>query len=336
MTTYWRPIAEQIRAGARLYEDTPYHFLPLWAGVLAFVRWLAGSGPAFAAALRTVLTLVDAATAVLVFRLAKREGAPPRAAALLFLWNPVSIWVSAVQGQFDNMAILFLVLALLVSNAGRRGKGRGPLPTAIALALSLAAKQVAAFHPLLWWRDARGRWTAVLAYAGAALCVLPFAARLPAVARSLLIYRSVPRSYGFSEFVLADARWGTAVGLLEVAAGLSAALWLARFPRVRASLALSLVLLFFAPGMGDQYLVWPIALGAVLGGWRFLFFTGASTLWILGAYFGIPGSGRWMGHLVWLAVGLWLVGEIRALLAVDPRRANAGSKQPRESTADVG
>ena len=330
ITAYWRPIAGQIRAGIRLYEGTAYHFLPPWAWVLAVTRALAGPGPLFAAAIRTLLTAADAATALLVFRLARREGiVPPRIAALLFLWNPVSIWVSAVQGQFDNLAILFLLAALLAdgarSDAGSKEPG-SPL-AAVGLALSLAAKQIAAFHPLLWWRDLRGRRTAALSYGAALLFAIPYAGQWRAAARSLAVYRSVPRSYGLSEFVLADSRWGTAVGWLSAASALAAALWLSRFPRVRSSLALFLVLLLFAPGMGAQYLVWPVALGAVLGGARFVFFTAAATAWILGSHFAVPGSGRWMGQLVWLAVGLWLSGEVRVLLRARQRpgrRADTG------------
>ena len=316
MRAYWTDIAERTEAGERLYQDTPYHFPPPWAWVLISIHRLARPGFEFGPALRIFLNAIDAATAILLFRLAKLErAASPRAATLLFLLNPVGVWVSSVQGQFDNLAVLFLVAALLAFRGRTRDPSASRVSEGVWLGLSIAAKQVTVFHPLLWVRDRRGVLTAGLAYTGVLLFFLPYAQQWRAIGEKLLIYGSVPRSYGFSELVLADSRWAPVVGALDALAGVAAALWLSRFPRARASLAVFLVLLLFAPGLGAQYLVWPVALGSLFVSWRYLLFTGASMMWILGSHFGVPGSGRWMGHLVWFSVALWLAGELRTLLA---------------------
>lgn len=40
--------------------------------------------------------------------------------------------------------------------------------------------------------------------------------------------------------------------------------------------------------------------------------TVATIAWTLGSHYGIPGSGRWMGHVVWLSFLFWLVREVPA------------------------
>ncbi len=84
-------------------------------------------------------------------------------------------------------------------------------------------------------------------------------------------------------------------------------------PLTRACLLLFLVILLFAPGLGSQYLIWPITIGALFGGCRFFLFSAASIAWTLGSAYEIPGSGRWMGHLIWLSCGFWALGELRHL-----------------------
>ena len=76
---------------------------------------------------------------------------------------------------------------------------------------------------------------------------------------------------------------------------------------------LFLVLLFFAPGLGSQYLLWPLTLGAARPTLGYFFLTVSGIAWILGSHFGWPGSEQFMGQLVWLCVALWAVREIQSL-----------------------
>jgi hypothetical protein len=312
---YWEPIARAQNEGRPLWRVTDYHFFPAWAWLLGFFEAAARKGGSFATIERSFLAFVDVAIAGLVYRLAGRvPGAvSPRAAALLYLANPVGIWVSSVQGQFDGLALAFLLAALLFPSAQSRS-GRSPW-AGVLLGLSIAAKQVTLFHPLLWLRRRRDVSTVAIAYVLPVLTLLPYAADWRVIARSLLVYSSVPRSYGFSELVLYDSRFAPFVSAACLAAALASIVWLRRVEPARSCLVLFLVLLLFAPGMGSQYLLWPIPFGALFGGAPYLIFSAASMLWILGSHFGLPGSGRWMGQLIWLSVGWWTYAEIRVLRA---------------------
>ena len=296
-------------------EVTDYHFFPAWAWCLGFFEKAAGTWASFATIERSFLTLNDVAIAALLYRLAGRvRGAvSPRAAALLYLANPVGIWVGSIQGQFDGLALAFLLAALAFPVAESRG---GASPWAgVLLGLSIAAKQVTLFHPLLWLRRRRDAVAVAIAYALPFLTLLPYAAQWRDIARSLLVYSSVPRSYGFSELVLFDARLAPVVSVACLAAALASIVWLRGVELSRSCLFLFLVLLLFAPGVGSQYLLWPIPFGALFGGAPYLVFSAASMLWILGSHFGWPGSGRWMGQLTWLSVGWWTYAEIRLIQA---------------------
>jgi hypothetical protein len=313
----YRIVVGLVRDRAPLYESTTrYNYPPVWAWTLAALDGAArATGFSFAGVVRTFLNGVDVVSAVLLYRLARAAGARRAAAtAALFLANPVGIWVTSVQGQFDGVSLVFLLAAILATSGARRGGGATQvalLPAAL-LSVSVAVKQVTALHPVLWWRR-KGFWLGLLPYGAVLALWLPFAGQWRSILSNVLLYRSVPQSYGFSEFVLFDARFGPPIAALALLAGLAAAWALRGSDRARASLFVFLVLLFFAPGIGPQYLVWPITLGALFPSAGYLACTLAGALWIVGSALELPGSGQFFGHVVWLSVAFWGVREWREL-----------------------
>ncbi len=65
--------------------------------------------------MRTLVSAVDLLSAAVLWRLARRRGIDPGKVVALFLANPVSIWTTGFQGQFDGVSLLFLLLAILVT-----------------------------------------------------------------------------------------------------------------------------------------------------------------------------------------------------------------------------
>jgi hypothetical protein len=315
----WEPMAKDLASGTLPWSGTDFHFFAPTAWLMQLFERVSETGIAFATVQRGFFALVDLGTAALVYRLAQRtpQALAPRTAALLYLANPVAIWVSSVQAQVDGLAILFLLAALLFTE--RRPESRG-LVAGVFLGLSIAAKQVTAQHPLLWLRRRHGILTVAVAYALPVLTLAPYVGSWRDVARNLLIYTPMPVSYGLSELALWDSRLSPVLAVLGLGASLAAIVWLRDRELVRSCLFLFLVMLFFACGMGCQYLLWPLPFGALFGGVPYLIFSAASILWILGSYFELPGSGQFMGHLVWLSVGIWMIFETRALV---PRRGEA-------------
>jgi len=83
----------------------------------------------------------------------------------------------------------------------------------------------------------------------------------------------------------------------------------------RAALLLTLVTLILLPGIAPQYVVWPIALGALFPGIGYLVYTTVAALFLIGSSRGFAVSSAllpgWYGP--WWAALIWLLLEVRHL-----------------------
>lgn len=309
-------VAGIARRGGDVYRETDrYNYSPLWAHLLLGIDAAAAAlGATREAVLGALLLCSDAATAWAVFLLARRRrpAAAPWA-ALLFFANPVSMLVSSHHLQFDGLAILLLLAAILLSDAGR------DLGAAAALSVSLLVKHVTGLHPPLFRRRGGVRgWIPVVApYAVFAASFLPYAASWRRIASNVFLYRGLTGNYGIEAIVLLPGVPEWAPLAIFAAAVIVAVLLLRRVELARASLRLFLVVLVFAPGFGRQYCVWPIALGAVFGGPGFYLYSAVSGAFLAGVLFpaaraAVPLPG-WYGPF-WAALA-WLAWELRAVAA---------------------
>jgi hypothetical protein len=305
-------VAEIARSGGDLYHDTTrYNYSPLWAGVCVAVEAAAkaiGTRPILV--FGGLLLLADAATALLVYVLARRRA--PRSAALaalLFFANPVSILISSRHLQFDELAILFLLAAIAFSERAR------DVSAAAALSVSVLVKHVTGLHPLLFRRrpGARGLLPVLLPYGAFLASLLPYAASWREILQNVVLYRGVTGHYGIEVIVLLPGVPDWAPVPIFVAAVAVAVTRLSRVELARASLLLFLVILIFAPGFGRQYCVWPIALGALFAGPGFFLYSLVAAGFLVREIFpaiaaavSLPG---WYGPF-WAAVA-WLAWELR-------------------------
>jgi hypothetical protein len=311
-----------LRRGGALYVETShYNYSPLWAQILlaldAAARLL---GCSFAAALGGFLTAADAATAALLHRLAG-GGERGAAAALLFFANPVSVFASSFHLQFDDVAILFLVLALVAATnvpPSRAG-------AVVALSASIVVKHFTVFFPPLFL-DRTGRRglrpvETLIPFAAFAAVFLPYARSWPAVRRSVFEYRGLAEDYGTAMLrkIPGAPDWlPTAVFLAAVASAIVLLLRRDVEP-ARACLLLFLVMLLTIPGIVEYYFVWPVALGALFGGAGYAVYTLTVSAFLFGSPDGLnlplthlPG---W--HGIWWSILLWIAWELRRL----PERA---------------
>ncbi len=306
-------VAEVVRRGGDPYrETTRYNYSPLWAGVCVAVEAAAKTaGARPTTILGLLLLLTDAATALLVYRLARprRSRSASALAALLFFANPVSILISSHHLQFDGIAILFLLVAIASTERAR------DLPAAAALSLSLLVKHVAGLHPLLFRRRPgwRGVVPVVFPYAVFGASFLPYLASWREIVERVLLYRGVTGNYGIEVLVLLPGVPDWAPVPIFVAAVAAALFFLQKVELARASLLLFLVVLVFAPGFGRQYCVWPIALGALFAGPGFFLYSAVAGAFLVGALFpaaqdAVPLPG-WYGPF-WAAIA-WLAWELR-------------------------
>jgi hypothetical protein len=316
------------RGGLVWAETARYNYSPVWAWTL---KGLSHASQATGIPLITLvlglLQLGDLATAVLLFALGRKRLrlSPGKAAgaAALFYANPISIFATSLRGMFDNLAIVFALLALYAVSAERPRR----LVATGWFSLSLLVKHIAWFHPLLLAvrrRSDRIGPTALLSYAVFLLSFVPYLAAAPQIEQNVFRYRSMGEPWGteFLRFVPGFPTWGTTV--IFVAAAFTAVLLLTRVEILRASLMLFLTSLLFLPGITPYYLVWPIALGSLFGGAGYA----AYTVVAAGLFLASPdGLGVEFAHLpgwggTWFAAAFWLLWEVRGLPRSSPRSAS--------------
>ncbi len=313
-----------------------YPYPPPWAAVEASAEWLARRGVgSFAVNVRLPVVAADVLLVALLAAAARRGRASPLA-PWLYAVHPVSLLVGSAHGQFDAVALFFLLLAVEARAAGRRDA------SALALSAAIAVKSfpVLALPFLAWgrgWRPA-ARY-ALLALAPGALLLLPFVlADAGAVRRELFAYGGIA-DFGWTG-VLRGLEW-LATGVLPrsearswpVASALSkglflaawAALILARWSgrlRLGAERAVLATLLAFAVLYGlqsAQYLLWVVPLGLLRPGRHALLHAAAAAAGLVGFYlFLAPGvllPGPLEGKALAWAGRLWVAGASATLLA---------------------
>ena len=112
-----RIVADLLSSGHEVYAETiRYPYLPLQMYVMAGARWLAThSNVPFEVLVRLPAALADAAIVLLIASWRPAAGEMhARRAALVYAFNPLSLGVTAIHGQFDALPLCFLVASLLL------------------------------------------------------------------------------------------------------------------------------------------------------------------------------------------------------------------------------
>jgi hypothetical protein len=325
----WQSFARSIHAGGLLetYRSNPEFNHPPLMGLWALVAGHIGGfdGGSFPFVFKLLPLGGDLLAATLIFLHARRGGDWERALKLacVFLWNPVSVIVTAYHGNTDPLMAALCLWAALLAVRGQ------PLAAGLALGAAFNVKIVALLL-LLPIAAAFGRSvrdSARFAAGFAIMCApfVPVAFQVPGpLIEHVFKYNSALAMWGFNlaftdlqeihylgphvadakVAFLADARYLilaaiAAATLVTVLRRRSNWLELSAF-----ALCLSLVL---APGFGYQYLAWPLPLLFALD-WRRAAVTsvvGGVFLVVLYLHFWdgrVPGT-SWTG--VWPRFGVW-------------------------------
>jgi hypothetical protein len=314
-----------------------YPYPPPWAAFEAAAEWIARRGVgSFPVNVKLPVVAADALIVALLAAAARRGRASPLA-PWLYAAHPVSLLVGGVHGQFDAVALLFLLLAVEARAEGRRDA------SALALSAAIATKSFPVLAlPFLAWDRGQG-WRpavryALLALVPGALLLLPFALADPgAVRRELFAYGGIA-DFGWTG-VLRGVEWLTTGALPRsealfwpLASALSKGLFLAAWAalvlatgsgrvRLSAERAVLATLLAFASLYGlqsAQYLLWAVPLGLLRPGRPALLHAVAAAAGLVGFYlFLAPGvlvPGPLEGDALARAGRLWVAGASATLL----------------------
>ena len=324
----WNPYA-----APRLY---PYP--PVWVWVEAGSEWVARhTGWSFAVLVKLPVLAADMAIVALLAAGGTRT-ARGLAPAWIYALHPVSVLVGAFHGQFDAVALFFVLLAVFTFEAGRRDASALALAAAIALkSFPVLLLPVFLLTPGL---TVRGRMRfAALAMVPVVLLLVPYAlADFGALRRELFGYGGIA-DLGWIGFwrglrllhtgVLARSEapfWGGLVAVSKILTVLAEAALLAaiashrvRWPLAQACLAALLAFLVFYGSVSAQYLLWVVPFGVWFPD-RFAAVHGiVSTMALVGLYSflapGILSSGPSAVLARPQAAVLWVVGTGAVLLA---------------------
>jgi hypothetical protein len=314
------------------YETTRlYPYPPLWALVEGGAEWLSRHGggsfpvnvklPALLADLLIVAALVAAG----------RAGRAPPVAGWIYAVHPVSVLVTGAHGQFDAIALLFVLLALAALARGRRDLSALTLAAAIGTkSFPVLLLPFLAFSGASSWRGA-ARY-ALVALVPVALLLLPFAiADLAALRRELLAYSGIA-DFGWTGFARglswlttgdlprSEARFWPVASLVSKAlflgawAGLVVATrrgWLTLSPE-RACLAALLAFHVLYGSLSAQYLLWVVPLGILRPDRVFAAHGVAATAGLVGFYLflapGVLSPHPLVGPAADRAGWLWVAG----------------------------
>jgi Gpi18-like mannosyltransferase len=138
-------------AQSRAAQTWPYAYPPLHALATAIFLWIGN----FVTALpdyvwaRVPALIADIGVGILLYALVVRKSSDEslaRMAMLLWLFNPVTFYATAVQGHFESEWIFFVMLAYMWFE-----KSHGIVLPAAALAFAVLFKQVAILFAILFW-----------------------------------------------------------------------------------------------------------------------------------------------------------------------------------------
>ena len=329
------------------FERSFYNHPPVIGYFLQLVDLGRQHGVSIGFSIRSVASLADVGTALLVFEILRRRRSLREAgwAAGLVAVSPVLVIISGFHGNTDPIFVLFTLLALYLL-ADRDKPLAGGLSMGIAIGIKIVP--VVAIPVLLVLAFTRGRRS--LLRFGAGLLAAVALSWLPALIAHGQPVREHVLGYagsGISQWGLIqighwfdDPGWAdflTGTGRFPVVllcALVPAALVWRRPARAAEAVGLSLVsFLFLSPAFGCQYLVWAMAAAYLINfGWATVYNLGAGlvlfkiyTRWAHGFpwnhadYWGLVGIELIGALLLWGCLGLLAVLGVRRILMSEDR-----------------
>lgn len=304
-------MAGNVAAGESPYVGALAAWPPVWP-FLAALAYRAESFLPISAHLAIKLWPIaaDVAIALILFSWAAIGSTTRRAFRFALLWalNPISIYITAVHGNFDSLPSLALLLAVLFA----RWEGRGSLRSAVWLSAGIATKTwpLFALPAFLSLRRFRASvWYAVVAIVPSAAMLFLLWLREPgAIVENVFRYRSIEGWWGttgLAALLSLQARSLSSV-LFYGAMALTAALFLSHRDPSRSVTALLLGFLAFAHGFGGQYLVWPVAVGLLVAPRVTMAYSVVAALTLMAEGLGRPWTGELGQQLVAVPTRLFL------------------------------
>jgi len=281
----WEIVAPH--TGPSIYLVTHrFSYPPLWAEVLHLLTKLhAHLDVPFTMVIKGFLLVVDLVTAAAIFAAFPSDRRRGAFAAALFLLNPVSIMATGYWGQFDNFAVMFLVIAAALHH--RQPESPPLLLIWILGSLSLSTKHITLFFVwMLFCCSTRSLLKACVMMAGAlAVLAATFIPYWEEASSQIMSYVVNRFSYHSPSPLLTFSLPQHQQKQLFLAV-MSLLPFVARFKRMSPAKGLLLsttAFLSFSYLVIENYLVLPLAFGSIYPSFFFATYTAAAACSLLGS-----------------------------------------------------
>ncbi|MDR1997853.1 MAG: hypothetical protein LBQ83_05990 [Candidatus Margulisbacteria bacterium] len=262
----WKIVGEIASRLGNVYALTPrYNYAPVFLSLLGLGYKITAVFPHhiffFRCFIISILTLADLGIACYIYKNMPRSTA--LTTAILFFLNPISIIITGYHNQFDNIAVLLVLIAATFYNASKNFTIRDIL-FIFFLTLSLLTKHLAVFF--LFWLFIRDDlpFSKKLAY----ICVpvllfltsfIPFWRGADGIINNVFIYGShnnFPLLRPFLELLHVPSVLYIAIFITLLC---TAGLYFRAMPLKKSIILYTICLTAFSSAIANQYLVIPLA-----------------------------------------------------------------------------
>jgi len=302
--------------GGNVYAETArYNYSPVWFMVLLALKQIKLALPSvpFHFVIRSFLCCVDLLTLGVLLLIANIRKLPVARTAIFFYLSPVSFLATGLQGQFENFAMLMVLIGIFVYLALAT---RPVLRTALLWIFATAGMIIKhnTFYELIicLHSSIKRYWIKVPLFIVSVIIFLSlfipyWKTGSEKIIKNVFQYGSVSGCYGVTSLVTLSC-----LRYLFITAMFIFPLFLKGRDIIAKCLLGVLFFLTFTTGFALQYLLLPVALGALRPSRFFLFYTLAASILFLGSDNNafIPGLQLFPYNVAWVGVICWFIAEM--------------------------
>jgi hypothetical protein len=310
-------IADIAMNGGNVYAMTPrYNYSPIWFTILGFLKYvqIQLTALSFHFVVRSFLCVVDLATLAFLLLIASHKKISLLKTSLLFYLNPASFLLTGYHGQFENLAILMIVIGLFAYLKLNQKPIWGTAVLWFFATAGMIVKHSIFYELIICLNSAIKRYRVKLLLFAVSVCCflvlfIPYwSTGREGIIKNVFMYSSHSGYYGIASlFKLEQLKYLFIIGLFVFP------LFLRNRDIIQQCLLGLLFFLTFTSGIGIQYFVLPIAIGTLCPSKGFLFYSIAASVFILGNNNNVfvPGFNLFEWNIVWLGAAYWFFSELK-------------------------
>jgi hypothetical protein len=303
--------------GGNVYAETSkYNYSPVWFMVLLALKriQLTMPGLPFHIIVKSFLCCVDLLTLGVLLFIANIRKLPPVRTAIFFYLSPVSFLVTGYHGQFENFAMLMVLIGIFMYLRFSARPVLRVVPLWLFATAGMIVKHNVFYELIICLHSSVKRyWVKIPLFVVSV--VIFFSLFIPywdvgkkGIIDNVFGYGSGVGVYGVTSlFVLPQLKY------VFIPAMFIFPLFLKSRDIIAQCLLGTLFFLTFTTGVSIQYLVLPVALGALRPSKFLLFYTLVASFFVLGNLNNvfIPGFNLFEWNIVWIGAICWFVAEMR-------------------------